>query len=403
MGVVVNQATGDRYAAVRGDGAERDGHPIRALGLPGPRSAIVGISGFPGRHPGWAQYRALGAASLECCAVAEGVLDAYLVVGRSTLYGWDYLAGLLVCREVGAGGGRARRQGPGGAGCVDPAAHRRGDPDAGRSAAAKRRRCERTRPTARRARCGPARPGERSSRCTAWCTSCLRRRRRTRASASRAGAATSRRGRHPWARCRPTWWSRRSSTSTPSWCRRRSPASWEMAAPAAIVAARFAAVDAACRRLLGDEVVASAEMRRAAVLARTAAEEACRRIEGRPLAAAHADLSWPSEPHLVLWHAQSILREYRGDGHVALLVVHGLSGIEALVTHAAAGDVPAHLLRSTRGWPQDGVGRRRRRAAGTRLARAGRRAPLHRVGRTPAPADRGRHRRTGRRAVCGPR
>ena len=68
-------------------------------------SAIVGISGFPGHHPGWAQFRALGAASLECCAVAEGVLDAYLVVGGSTLYGWDYLAGLLVCREAGAAEG----------------------------------------------------------------------------------------------------------------------------------------------------------------------------------------------------------------------------------------------------------------------------------------------------------
>ena len=33
--------------------------------------------------------------------MAEGVLDAYLTVGRSTLYGWDYLAGLLICREVG--------------------------------------------------------------------------------------------------------------------------------------------------------------------------------------------------------------------------------------------------------------------------------------------------------------
>jgi hypothetical protein len=131
------------------------------------------------------------------------------------------------------------------------------------------------------------------------------------------------------------------------------PGSWEVAAPAAIVVARFAAVDAACRRLLGEPVIGSDEMRRAAFLARTAAEEACLRVEGRPLAAAHADLSWPSEPHLVLWHAQSILREYRGDGHVALLVVHGLSGLEALVTHAAAGDVPAHLLRSTRGWPQD--------------------------------------------------
>ena len=57
--------------------------------------------------------------------------------------------------------------------------------------------------------------------------------------------------------------------------------------------------------------------------------------------------------HLVLWHAQSILREYRGDGHIALLVVHGLSGIEALVTHAAAGDVPAQVLQSTRGWSDE--------------------------------------------------
>ena len=131
------------------------------------------------------------------------------------------------------------------------------------------------------------------------------------------------------------------------------PASWAIAAPAALVTARFAAVDAACRRLLGDEVLASAEMRRAADLARTAAEEAGRRSEGRPLAAAHAEVAWPAQPHLVLWHAQSILREYRGDGHIALLVVHGLSGIEALVTHAAAGDVPAPLLRSTRGWPEE--------------------------------------------------
>ena len=130
------------------------------------------------------------------------------------------------------------------------------------------------------------------------------------------------------------------------------PASWEVATPVQLVAARFAAVDAALRRLLGDGVIESEEMRRAADLARTVAEEASRiGLEGRPLAAAHADVGWPDEPHLQLWHAQSILREYRGDGHVALLVVHGLSGIEALVTHAAAGEVPAHALRSTRGWP----------------------------------------------------
>jgi myo-inositol-1(or 4)-monophosphatase len=105
VGLVVNQANGQRYAAVRGAGAEKDGQAIAPSGCEDLGAAIVGISGFPGRHPGWAQYRALGAASLECCAVAEGVLDAYLVVGGSTLYGWDYLAGLLVCREVGAAQG----------------------------------------------------------------------------------------------------------------------------------------------------------------------------------------------------------------------------------------------------------------------------------------------------------
>jgi fructose-1,6-bisphosphatase/inositol monophosphatase family enzyme len=101
-GVVVNQATGTRYAAVRGDGATRDGEAIAPSGCEELGEAIVGISGFPRRHPGWAQFRALGAASLECCAVAEGVLDAYMLAGRSTLYGWDYLAGLLVCTEAGA-------------------------------------------------------------------------------------------------------------------------------------------------------------------------------------------------------------------------------------------------------------------------------------------------------------
>ncbi len=62
----------------------------------------MGISGFPRIHPGWAQFRALGAAAFEFCAVAEGVLDAYSVVGRSTLFGWDYLAGMLICSEAGA-------------------------------------------------------------------------------------------------------------------------------------------------------------------------------------------------------------------------------------------------------------------------------------------------------------
>jgi hypothetical protein len=129
------------------------------------------------------------------------------------------------------------------------------------------------------------------------------------------------------------------------------PAAWETASPAQLITARFRAVDRSWRRLLGDATVESPEMSRAADLARRLAEVAAAHPEGRPLAAAHAEIPWPEEPHLVLWHAQSILREFRGDGHVALLVVHGLTGVEALVTHAAVGDVPARVLQATRGWP----------------------------------------------------
>jgi myo-inositol-1(or 4)-monophosphatase len=102
VGVVVNQATGTRYEAVRGGGSRRDDLAIGPSGCSELSSAIVGISGFPGHHPGWAQFRALGAAALEFCAVAEGTLDAYMVAGSSTLFGWDYLAGMLIGTEAGA-------------------------------------------------------------------------------------------------------------------------------------------------------------------------------------------------------------------------------------------------------------------------------------------------------------
>ena len=116
------------------------------------------------------------------------------------------------------------------------------------------------------------------------------------------------------------------------------PGAWDITTPEALVKARLSAVDGAFRRVLGDDVLESRSMDRAAELARGLAETASTQVEGRPLSAGHAELPWPDLPHLVLWHAQSILREFRGDGHVALLLTHGLSGIDALVTHAAAGD-----------------------------------------------------------------
>ena len=66
------------------------------------RKSIVGLSGFPARHLGWAQFRAFGAAALDLCSVAEGSLDAFTVGGRAHLGPWDYMGGLLLCTEAGA-------------------------------------------------------------------------------------------------------------------------------------------------------------------------------------------------------------------------------------------------------------------------------------------------------------
>jgi fructose-1,6-bisphosphatase/inositol monophosphatase family enzyme len=100
--VVVNQASGVTFEAVRGGGARRNGVPIRPSSCEVLGEAIIGFSGYPPRYLGWSQYRGLGAAALDLCAVAEGVLDGYAVVGGSKLGSWDYLGGMLICQEAGA-------------------------------------------------------------------------------------------------------------------------------------------------------------------------------------------------------------------------------------------------------------------------------------------------------------
>ncbi|HXM58506.1 MAG TPA: hypothetical protein VOB72_24105 [Candidatus Dormibacteraeota bacterium] len=125
------------------------------------------------------------------------------------------------------------------------------------------------------------------------------------------------------------------------------PEAWRRAAPERIVGARLAVADAALRRVLGAGVDGP-ELAEAAELAREAAS-ACPPA-GRPLYAAHAALPWPQEPHLVLWHAQTLLREFRGDGHVASLLGAGIGGLEAHITYEATGAMPAGVLQATRGW-----------------------------------------------------
>lgn len=100
--VVANLATGTRYHAARGIGAWRGETRLHSSGCTEIGRAVVGFSGFPGRHFGWAQYRAFGAAALDLCAVAEGTLDAFSAVGAAHLGPWDYLGGVLLCTEAGA-------------------------------------------------------------------------------------------------------------------------------------------------------------------------------------------------------------------------------------------------------------------------------------------------------------
>lgn len=102
VALVANQATGTRFQAVRGHGAWRDGTAIRPSGRTVLSDALVATTGWPTAHLGWAQLRVLGAAALDLCAVACGVLDGFLVTDDGALYGWDYLGGLLVCSEAGA-------------------------------------------------------------------------------------------------------------------------------------------------------------------------------------------------------------------------------------------------------------------------------------------------------------
>jgi len=133
----------------------------------------------------------------------------------------------------------------------------------------------------------------------------------------------------------------------PSRVARALPDAWEIASPAAALRAREDSAVAALRRYgLTDDGV-----QRAAELAAKAARSAP--LDGRPLFAANAALTWPTEPLAVLWHAVTLLREQRGDAHVAVLAASGLSGRESNVLHAAAGRVPPEMIMRARDYDDD--------------------------------------------------
>lgn len=121
------------------------------------------------------------------------------------------------------------------------------------------------------------------------------------------------------------------------------PAAWQIAGPDAALRARQDSAVAALRRygLGADENISVA-----AELAGKAARQAP--LDGRPLFAANRALPWPDDPLAALWHATTLLREQRGDAHVAALTAAGVSGRESNVLHAAAGRVPRDYIARTR-------------------------------------------------------
>ncbi|HET6627220.1 MAG TPA: hypothetical protein VFG63_12600 [Nocardioidaceae bacterium] len=120
---------------------------------------------------------------------------------------------------------------------------------------------------------------------------------------------------------------------------------WAVTDPDQVLKARHDAVSAALHRVLGDPDLGEA----LAIMHRVCDGLG---MHGRPLYAAHSALPWPEDDLLALWHAATLVREHRGDGHVSVLHAAGLDPVESLVLGGLFSHNTA-FLESTRGWSPD--------------------------------------------------
>src|SRR5215470_5255048 len=133
-------------------------------------------------------------------------------------------------------------------------------------------------------------------------------------------------------------------TFAPAMVGRALPSVWDMASPEEALLARQEGAVAALKRMLADRLDA---VRPAAD--KLAAALAALECSGRVLAGANAALPVPDEPVARLWHAATVLREHRGDGHFAALLAADVDGCESVVLHAANG-ISRELVQPLRGW-----------------------------------------------------
>ncbi len=126
------------------------------------------------------------------------------------------------------------------------------------------------------------------------------------------------------------------------------PAAWAIATPDTVLQVRADSAVAALHRYGftdADAIAAAGEL-----LGKAARHAPA---EGRPLFAANLALPWPDEPLARLWHATTLLREQRGDGHIAALNVFGISGRQSNVLHAAADRVPQEMIMRSRDYDEE--------------------------------------------------
>lgn len=130
---------------------------------------------------------------------------------------------------------------------------------------------------------------------------------------------------------------------------------WQKTTPQAAAEARNAAVSEALTRLLAEEDGSLPDVKKALNQLRKATEGLSN--QGRPLFAAHQAQPWPEGSDLLqLWWGANLLREYRGDGHIAALLTHEVSGLESIFLAAAwSSRVNLQGLLLTRAWSEEQV------------------------------------------------
>ncbi len=127
------------------------------------------------------------------------------------------------------------------------------------------------------------------------------------------------------------------------------PSAWQVASPEDVQAARFRAGGQVLHSACGD--VDDAVIARATEIAQAMIDAVG--DEGKPLAASNRAVALPDDPMIRLWQLITVVREWRGDAHLAALGAAAVDGIEALVLHAAMGTVPAQGLQATRAWSDE--------------------------------------------------